>query len=186
MTGQSPPVAGKRQGGRVTALAAVVVLQALCAVFFVADVVGDIDRSGMDIHTVFEAAVSVALALGVIFGGLEMRRTLEKTRRAEAALSVASGAFSELVAAYFERWGLTPAESEVALLAIKGFDTGEIAEIRGAAGGTVRAQLARIYAKADVANRTQLLSIFIEDLLAGPVGGDSAPAPGQRRSDPPN
>ena len=131
----------------------------------------------------FEAAVSVALALGVIFGGLEMRRTLEQTRRAEAALSVASGAFAELVAAYFERWSLTPAESEVALLAIKGFDTGEIAEIRGAAGGTVRAQLARVYAKADVANRTQLLSVFIEDLLSGPVGGEAASAPVKSQPD---
>ncbi len=158
-----------RGGQQIPVLATLIVLQALCAVFFVADVAGDFGRAGFDIHSVFEAVVSVALALGVVFGGLEMRRTLEQNRRAEAALSAASGAFAELIAARFEHWGLTPAESEVAMLALKGFDVAEIAAIRGAASGTVRAQLTRVYAKAQVSNRAQLLSLFIEDLLDRPV-----------------
>lgn len=166
MTSGAPPRRGR---GRIPLLAALLVLQALCAVFFVADVIGDFVRSGLEPHLAFEAAVSVALAVGVVFAGFEMRRTLEESRRAEEVASAAAGAFSELVAAYFQRWGLTPAESEVALLALKGFDGGEIAEIRGAATGTVRAQLARVYAKAGVSNRAQLLSLFIDELLDGPV-----------------
>jgi DNA-binding CsgD family transcriptional regulator len=152
-------------------LATLLVLQTLCAVFFVADVVGDLLLDGPDIHTVFEAAVSLALGLGVVFAGLEMRRTLERSRRAEAAVSVASGAFGELIATYFERWKLTPAEADVALFALKGFDVAEIAELRGSAAGTVRAQLTRVYAKAGVSNRTQLLSVFTDDLLAGALPG---------------
>lgn len=153
------------------ALAALLVLQTLCTVFFVADVVGDLLLEGPDLHTMFEAAVSAALGLGVVFTGLEMRRTLERSRRAEAALSVASGAFGELIADYFERWKLTPAETDVALFALKGFDVAEIAELRGSAAGTVRAQLTRVYAKAGVSNRTQLLAVFTDDLLAGALPG---------------
>ncbi len=159
---------------RASALALVIAVQALCAVFFVADVLADFHWVGLDMHTGFEAAVALALVLGVVFGSLEMRRTLERTRRAEAALSLASGAFAELVEAYFERWGLTPSEAEVALLALKGFEVAEIAKFRGAAAGTVRAQLARVYAKAGLSNRTQLVCLFIEDLLDQPL------APGQQ------
>ena len=55
------------------------------------------------------------------------------------------------------------------MLALKGFDVAEIAAIRNAASGTVRAQLTRVYAKAEVSSRAQLLSLFIEDLLDGAV-----------------
>ena len=41
----------------------------------------------------------------------------------------------------------------------------EIAGLRGAQAGTVRVQLAKVYAKAGVTSRTQLLSVFIEDLM---------------------
>lgn len=166
MTLATPPGPG---GGHISVLAGLIVLQSLCAVFFIADVAGDFGRAGLDIHSFFEAAVSLALAVGVVFGGLEMRRTLDRNRRAEAAASAASGAFAELISARFEAWSLTPAEAEVAMLALKGFDVAEIAAIRNAAGGTVRAQLTRVYAKAGVSNRAQLLSVFIEDLLDGPV-----------------
>jgi DNA-binding CsgD family transcriptional regulator len=50
-------------------------------------------------------------------------------------------------------------------LALKGLDVAEIAEMRGAAAGTVRAQLTRIYAKAGVSGRAQFAAWFVEDLL---------------------
>ena len=168
---EAPAVASRAEGRRALLLAALLVLQTLCAVFFVADVAGDLLLDGPDVHTIFEAAVSLALGLGVVFSGLEMRRTLDRSRRAEAAVSIASGAFGELIAGHFERWRLTPAEADVALFALKGFDVSEIAELRGSAAGTVRAQLARVYAKADVSSRTQLLAVFTDELLAGALPG---------------
>ncbi|MEE2868759.1 MAG: helix-turn-helix transcriptional regulator, partial [Pseudomonadota bacterium] len=39
------------------------------------------------------------------------------------------------------------------------------AQLRGAAQGTVRAQLTRIYAKAGVSGRHQFAAWFVEDLL---------------------
>lgn len=160
---------GGPQGGRVVVLAVLLVLQVLCAVFFAADVFNDWRWGGYTEHTAFETIVALALVVGVVFGGLEMRRHIERARRAETAASAASGAFVELIDAYFERWGLTSAESDVALLALKGLDVAEISNLRGTAAGTVRAQLAHVYAKAGVTNRTQLVALFIEDLLAGPI-----------------
>ena len=169
MTAGSPPKLQQSGGGRAVALAALLVVQVLCAVFFAADVFNDLRWGGLDAHTAFEGVVALALVLGVVFGALEMRRTLERNRRVEAALTVASGALAQLIDAYFKRWSLTPAESEVALLALKGFDVAEIANLRGAAASTVRAQLARVYAKAGVSNRSQFVCLFIEDLLSGPI-----------------
>lgn len=172
MTDEAPErPAGRAAAGdrRAALLAVLLALQALCAVFFVADVVSDFKLDGIDAHNVFEGVIALTLVLGVILGGVEMRRTLERNQRAEAALSAASGAFAELIEERFGQWGLTPAESDVAMLALKGFDVAEIAGFRGAAAGTVRAQLARIYAKAGVSSRTQLVALFIEELLGGPV-----------------
>jgi len=53
----------------------------------------------------------------------------------------------------------------IGLMAIKGLDLAEIAAVRGAAQGTVRAQLTRIYAKAGVSGRAQFAAYFVEDLL---------------------
>ncbi len=162
--------ARRRSGGRrASALTALVVLQGLCAIFFAGDVLADFRMSGLIPHTVFEALVALALVLGTLFTGWELRRTLEAMRRAETALAAASGALGEVIVTHFEEWGLTAAESEVALLALKGFDGAEIAGLRGSAGGTVRAQLARVYSKAGVSNRSQLIGIFVEELLGGPL-----------------
>ena len=52
-----------------------------------------------------------------------------------------------------------------ALFALKGCDVAEIAQLRGAAQGTVRAQLSQVYAKAGVTSQAGLVSLFLEDLL---------------------
>lgn len=156
-----------RGRGRARALTVLLAIQALCAVFFVADVLADFRLGGWLPHTIFEAFVAGALGAGVLLCARELRLVVEDMRRAEAAVSAASGALGEVIAGRFAEWGLTGAESDVALFALKGFDTAEIAELRGAAPGTVRAQLARIYAKAGVASRAGLVALFIEDLLPG-------------------
>jgi DNA-binding CsgD family transcriptional regulator len=144
-------------------------LHAVAAVFFVSDVVADFMYEGRSFHNVLEAVVCASLVAGVMLGAVEIRRLLVQARRTEAALSVARGALGELIEDRFKTWRLTPAEVDVALLALKGFDIARIAELRGAASGTVRAQLARIYGKAGVSSHVELLSTFIDDLLGSPV-----------------
>lgn len=154
--------AARRQSLALTGFLAV---QSLAAVFFLGDVIADFRADPASVHVIFEALVTAALALGVIFGAFALRRTLETLRAQEAALDVARGALGAVIETQFQAWGLTPAERDVGLLALKGLDVAEIAELRGAAQGTVRAQLTRIYSKASVSGRAQFAAFFVEDLL---------------------
>ncbi len=67
--------------------------------------------------------------------------------------------------AQFERWTLTPAEREVALLLLKGLSHKEIAGVRGVGEATVRQQAQGMYRKAGLSNRNDLAAFFLEDLL---------------------
>lgn len=183
MSDETSVQSARRRGNRRAALLAVLLaVQVLCAVFFVGDVFEDIRLGGATPHGLFESAVAVALFLGVVLGGYEMRRTIERNRRAEDAATAASGAFATLITARFQEWRLTVAESEVAMLALKGFDVAEMSSIRGTADGTVRAQLTRIYAKAGVTSRPQFVSLFIDDLLAAPIVTGAAGVAGRPSS----
>lgn len=152
----------KRQIGLV---AAIVVVQAVAAVFFIADALDDLSEQGLTLHIAVEGLIAFALLAGVILGARHTRLLLAEGRRREAALAVARGALAEHLAVRFGEWELTPAESEVALFALKGCDAGEIARLRGAAQGTVRAQLSAIYAKAGVSSQAALVSLFFDELL---------------------
>jgi len=85
--------------------------------------------------------------------------------RAEAQLRVASGAFMELLQERFDEWGLTAAERDVTVFALKGLTIPEIGRLRDTSEGTVKAQTNAIYRKAGVGGRPQLLGLFIGDLM---------------------
>jgi DNA-binding CsgD family transcriptional regulator len=158
--------AGRRQ---TAALSVFLLVQTLAAVFFVGDVIGDLRADPISGHFIFEAVVTAALVLGILFGAFALRRTIELLRAQDQALQVARGALSDVINQQFQAWALTPAERDVGLLALKGLDVAEIAELRGAAQGTVRAQLTRIYQKAGVSGRAQFAAFFVEDLLGAGV-----------------
>ncbi len=162
-----PERARHRPGRHLAVLAAVVSLQAIAAMFFIGDALADLASEGPTLHIALEALVAVALAVGLVLGLVQLRRTLERLRAQEAALDIARGAFATVIAAQFDAWGLTAAERDVAMLALKGLDATEIAALRGAAPGTVRAQLSRLYGKAGVSGRAQFAALFVEELLAG-------------------
>lgn len=73
----------------------------------------------------------------------------------------------------FERWALSPAEKEVALLLLKGLSHKEVAEVRSITEATARQQARAIYKKAGLSGRNDLAAFFLEDLLL-PAGGDRA------------
>lgn len=116
-----------------------------------------------------EYIVISALVLGFIASGFEVRHTLNRQRRLEQQIKAASGAFVTLLEEHFEAWELTPSETDVAMLAVKGFSIAEIADFRKTAEGTVKAQCNAIYRKAGVSGRPQLLALFIDELLDGVV-----------------
>ncbi|HEX5041926.1 MAG TPA: LuxR C-terminal-related transcriptional regulator [Candidatus Polarisedimenticolaceae bacterium] len=65
----------------------------------------------------------------------------------------------------FERWALSGAEKEVALLLLKGLSHREIAGVRNITEATARQQARAVYRKAGLSGRNDLAAFFLEDLL---------------------
>lgn len=155
---------------RRTVLVIVVLVQLLCALFFISDIV--LSMLGLmllpgswGLHEVLEISAVLSLTIGLWMAILALVRAQRDHRIASERLRRASGAFLTLLSERFEEWGLTPAERDVALFALKGLSTAEIATMRATSEGTVKAQTNAIYRKAGVNGRGQLLSLFIEDLM---------------------
>ena len=64
-----------------------------------------------------------------------------------------------------DRWSLTPAERDVALLQLKGLRHKEIADLRKTSERTVRQQALAVYRKSGLNGRNDLAAFFLEDLL---------------------
>lgn len=149
-------------------------LQIFCAVLLFADAAAEI--SGLDYlldrigHEYVEFAVVVALALGIGLTVREIRKVLLRHKSMEKTLKAASGAFYQLIEDRFDAWSLTPSERDVAMLAIKGLSIAEIARARHTKEGTIKAQCNATYRKAGVTGRTQLLSLFIDELMGDGLG----------------
>jgi DNA-binding CsgD family transcriptional regulator len=155
---------------RQLVVAAIFLVQLVCALVFVSDVLSSVvgfetNPMPWELRELMEIGAAVGLILGVVFGALTMWWLIQANKLAQARLSRASGAFGDLLLEKFIEWGLTPAERDVALFAIKGMSTAEIAALRTTSEGTVKAQTNAIYRKAGVSGRSQLLSVFIEDLM---------------------
>ena len=116
-----------------------------------------------------EIAAAVGLILEIVLGAVALRNSRRRTAKAEAALRAASEAFLDLIDERFQEWKLTPAERDVALFAVKGLTIAEIAHLRQTSEGTVKAQTNAIYRKAGVSSRSQLLSLFLDDLMGDDV-----------------
>lgn len=83
--------------------------------------------------------------------------------RSEASTFLAG--LGEAIDRQFERWSLTRAEREVALLLLKGLSHHDVARVRKTSERTVRQQARSVYAKAGLGGRSELSAFFLEDLL---------------------
>ncbi len=156
------------------AIGIVLIIQILCAFVFVGEILvtlSGIPYSPIDwrMREAIEIAAAVGLILGIVLGAVALRHSRRRTARAEAALRAASEAFLDLIDERFQEWKLTPAERDVALFAVKGLTIAEIAHLRQTSEGTVKAQTNAIYRKAGVSSRSQLLSLFLDDLMGDDV-----------------
>lgn len=172
---------------RTAILGALVLFQLSCALFFISDILSAVigfrtTPIAWQVREVIEILVAIGLFTGVILGAVMLRRSMQAEERAREKLRRASGAFMDMLDEMFATWGLTPAERDVALFAVKGFSTGEIAALRGVSEGTIKAQTNAIYRKAGVSGRAQLLSVFIDQVVDLPDRLHAAPHP---RIDPP-
>lgn len=152
------------------AIAAIVMIQGGCALFFVSNIL--LSVFGLSFRPIpwalreyLEIGAALGLTMGTVLGALVLYRNLKGRKHAEERLRRVRAEFADHLSERFDRWGLTPAESDVAIFAIKGLRTNEIAQLRQTSEGTVKAQTNAIYRKAGVNGRSQLLSLFIEDMM---------------------
>ena len=174
------------RGARL-ALVAVVAVQTLCALVFVWGIVSDVlglrrEPVSWEVRELMEIGASLGLILGVGLGAALLARTIRHNQAMESRLREVSRAFAELLDERFAGWGLTPSERDIAWFTIKGLSLAEIARLRGTSEGTVKAHSNAIYRKAGVSGRTQLLSLFIEDLMEAdpPLPAEPAREPGAK------
>lgn len=106
------------------------------------------------------AVQTEALALA---GELEVTRA-EASRWKSEARDLVRG-LAEALDQQFDRWGLSAAEKEVALLLLKGLSHKEIAEVRSVTEATARQQARAVYRKGDLSGRHDLAAFFLEDLM---------------------
>jgi len=136
------------------------------ALFFAYDISADLaaDEDNL-LHVSIESLIFIAIGV-VLFHELNYLRKL-KVELSDERVKTArlSGELLGVMRNQFLQWGLSPSESEVALLLIKGLSMKEIAEARRVKEKTVRQQATSIYSKSGYAGRHELAAHFIEDLM---------------------
>lgn len=186
--GTDPTSERRRLAAVLLAFFAVIALAAM-------DVVGDLRQGTTLGHAITEVGVVVIGVVGAIVVARQLLPLLRRGRAAELAVeqlaarlaatqaeadkwrAEAGGLLRGLGAALdqqFERWALSPAEKEVALLLLKGLSHKEIAGVRSIADATARQQARAVYKKAGLSGRNDLAAFFLEDLLL-PVAAERMP-----------
>jgi len=156
-----------------------------------ADVVGEVRQLPLD-HMLLEvAAIGFALLGAVRFWlrwaaarralehhvrdlQVNLRAASEEAGRWRSEAQAALDGLGLAIERQCDRWGLTEAESAVALLLLKGLSMKEVADVRGTSERTARQQALAVYRKAGLGGRAELSAFFLEDLLL-PSGRPQTP-----------
>ncbi|MGB8328868.1 MAG: hypothetical protein WCE62_01980 [Polyangiales bacterium] len=163
------------------------------AVFAAIDISADLHEGTAIAHVLVEGGILLVALLGSIFMARRLVLTLRRARAAhqevldlteqlESSRADASRWRSEArdlmkglaqaIDLEFDRWSLTPAEKEVALLLLKGLSHKDIAEMRAVTEATARQQARAVYKKGGLSGRHDLAAFFLEDLMV-PVERES-------------
>lgn len=151
---------------------AAMIMFAAIGVLIAADLLMDYRGGGTWLHLTIESAVLAAALLGVAVLWLQLRRfrsdlvqaSIEAERWRDEHRALLAG-LARAIDDQFQRWGLTEAEAEVALLLLKGLSHKQIAAARATSERTIREQARAVYRKGDLAGRAELSAFFLEDLL---------------------
>lgn len=142
------------------------------------DLVFDAPDSLLSAHVIYEVSmilVALAITVAIWRGWLLAERSLTETQLVLEASSVERDAWREraqhalqgmglAVDGQFHEWGLTPTESEIALLLLKGNSHKSIARATGRSERTVRQHAVSVYQKSHLGGRAELAAFFLGDL----------------------
>jgi len=144
--------------------AAVVLVSA--TLFFAYDIIADLlNHSESIFHVLAELIVFLAIAAVLIRELRQVRLLNNEVSVQQVKTARLSGELLAVMREQFSRWGLSPSESEVSLLLIKGLSMREISKARQVKEKTIRQQATSIYSKSGYAGRHELVAHFIEDLM---------------------
>ena len=155
------------------------------------DLVLDAPGDWRSFHVLYELTLIVGALLATVLlwrRWMRTERALASTRRAlderqaehDAWRASAERALQGLAAAIdaqLGRWGLTPAEREVALLMLKGRSHKQIAYATGRSERTVRQHAVAVYQKSGLGGRAELAAFFLEGLVLPVQGQGTAAVP---------
>jgi len=153
----------------------VVGLYFVCSVVFGIDIIVEVTLEFSDfsqtsyydvIHLLPKIIAEAALILAVILSLSSYFRLKETSDQSIDLVEPSRTGFDRILTRKFEEWELTEAQKDIALLSARGESISQIAEIRDTRGGTVKAHLHKIYKKASVSSRTELLAVLIDEMLS--------------------
>ena len=149
------------------------VVQLLCAAFFVGDIVLDyFHLRAWAVSWEFYELLQIAAAVGLVIGASACTQLLLKyineNQKLTSQVDAASGKFFELLSERFKNWKLTQSEADVAVLIIRGYTNSEIAISRGTSEATIKTQINSIFKKGKLSGRNELVSQFIDVLVENP------------------
>lgn len=184
------PTDEERSSGRRNPVPSLIM--AMVAALAAADVVDDLHSGGDFLHIALEVLIIAAASAGAVVLWFQLVRARSTNRVLRADLSAARAemerfrgesqelmrGLGEAIDRQFDRWQLSPAEREVALLLLKGLSHKDVAETRSTSERTVRQQALSVYRKAGLAGRAELAAFFLEDLLLPTTGAAPKPAAG--------
>lgn len=178
----TPPSDGRER--RFAAVGAV--LFGAIAVLAATDIAGDAGSAVSLFHLAIEGSVVAIGLAGCVWMAVRFRRfasahraltahaeglarrlhasEVEAARWRQEAGDLIAG-LADAIDRQLERWALSPAEKEVALLLLKGLSHKEIGAVRHVGEATVRQQARSLYQKAGLEGRHDLAAFFLEDLL---------------------
>ena len=150
------------------------IIMMACVAYFIFDIIADLVEHVIEgtsytpsalFHTSVELVAVVVLSYSIYILRQYMLSMREQLASDQQTMSLLRGEFERVIHAKFDDWKLSSAERDVTLLIIKGLAIAEIAEIRGTAQGTIKAQSTAIFRKIGVSSKAELMSLFMDEFL---------------------
>lgn len=148
-------------------------VQVLCGIGLAIDLWSELPDPGywrfISPEHLLHLSVEVGM-VGLVLIGLAVTRYAMTKLHAErntlrAQLGSLRGEFDTIIRSRFADWRLTPSQSDVALLTLRGLRLSEIAAARTCAEGTVKSHMNAIFRAAGVGTRSEFIGLFMDELL---------------------